>query len=178
MNALDDHREGSSSLVAKLSAEQLDRIDRAIASGTPPTLTECYELFELRERGISFSAFYRYARRYRTGLRALLLARHGVTECDASETIIPRLVGRHMIQVLMTDQFTPRTLQHLAETYRMTSQVEFQRRQIELTEELNVNRIAARAQDDPRLPAPKSDPALASNTHHQLPADAASSPDG
>ncbi len=177
MNALDDHREGSSSLVTKLATEQLDRIDRAIASGTPPTLTECYELFELRERGISFSAFYRYARRYRTSLRAVVLARHGVSECDASETIIPRLVGQHMIQVLMTDQFTPRSLQRLAETYRMTSQVEFQRRQIDLTEELNVNRITARAQDDPRLPSPRSDPALPRDEPLQLPADATKSPD-
>ncbi len=153
MNGLNDHRDPLSTVVKALSDEQLDRLDRALVAGNPPTLSACYELFELKNLGISTDAFYRYARRFRSSLRALALARHGVADTDATETIIPRLVGQRMIHALMTDQFTPRTLLRLAEAYRMTAQVEHNRRRLDMIEDSTIYRFAANPNSQlPALP--------------------------
>jgi len=54
-----------SSLLQRLSAEQRGELDRAIIDHEPASYRGMYKEFALGEFGISFTAFYRYARRIR-----------------------------------------------------------------------------------------------------------------
>ncbi|MBI5765448.1 MAG: hypothetical protein HZA51_18220 [Planctomycetes bacterium] len=166
MNFFADHRDTASTVAKTLSPEQLDQLDGAILSRNPPTYSACYAQFALEDLGISFDAFYRYARRLRTSLRAAAFAQNGVPDPDTSETILPRLVCQRMVETLLTEKLSPRALVRLADAYRMTSQVEIHRRRLDMTEEMNIHRIAAATHEAPRLPAPKSDPALPPAASH------------
>jgi len=54
-----------SSLLRRLSAEQRAELDRAIIDHEPASYRGMYKEFALHEHGVSFTAFYRYARRLR-----------------------------------------------------------------------------------------------------------------
>lgn len=58
-------RGNQSSLYEKLDPELRDKLDRAIVERRPASLQDCYNDFDLKNRGISRAAFYRYAQRLR-----------------------------------------------------------------------------------------------------------------
>ncbi|MEK6643726.1 MAG: hypothetical protein AABZ08_07435 [Planctomycetota bacterium] len=153
MNLMANNRDNTSTVYRKLTKEQLANLEDAIVLRDPPTFTACYEKFELRSLGISYDAFYRYARRIRSGLRAATFAKHSVTGTETPDMLLPQLVSQRMVEALLTDQATPQTLHRLADAYRMTAQVDLHRRRIDLTEEEKIHRVAAASHEDSRLPA-------------------------
>ncbi|MBI5764508.1 MAG: hypothetical protein HZA51_13390 [Planctomycetes bacterium] len=161
MDFLIDHRDNTSTVVRILEPEQLNQLDLAIITRKPPTFTACYEQFELKSLGISFDAFYRYARRLRTSLRAKALAQRDIPAPDESEAVAAQLVSQRMVEALLTQQVGARTLHRLADAYRMTAQIELQRRRLDIAEETVIRRIGATTDHQPLLPAAQSNPPTA-----------------
>ncbi len=160
MDALRQFRDGASLIVKTLTVDQLEQLDLAIISRDPPTYTACYKQFELGDHGISFDVFYRYARKLRTNLRAAALAQYNVPDPDNSEALLPKLVCQRMVETLLTEKLSPRALLRLAESYRMTAQIEIQRRRLDIAEEVAVHRIGVAADQQHQLPVPESNAAL------------------
>lgn len=69
-----DERNSTSSLYSRLTTNERNVIDRAIVDRSPPTIAATYRQFNLADRGISYSAFYRYASRIRREITALRTA--------------------------------------------------------------------------------------------------------
>lgn len=67
-------RNSTSTLYSKLTPAERSVIDRAIVDRTPPTLVAAYAELNLAGRGISYSAFYRYASRLRREMAAIRTA--------------------------------------------------------------------------------------------------------
>ncbi|MEK6644044.1 MAG: hypothetical protein AABZ08_09055 [Planctomycetota bacterium] len=155
MDILKQYSDSTSLVVKNVSPEQLEQLDYAVVTRNPPTYTACYHQFELGSLGISFDVFYRYARKLRTNLRAASLAQHNVPDPEQSEVLLPRLVCQRMVETLLTEKLSPRALLRLAESYRMTAQIEIQRRRLDIAEEVSIHRIAAADQHTqrPALPA-------------------------
>lgn len=99
-----DERNSTSSLYSKLTTNERNVIDRAIVDRSPPTIAAAYRQFNLADRGISYSAFYRYASRIRreiTALRtAVLLA---PTEREIKSTL-SSLLASSIIDVVANDK--------------------------------------------------------------------------
>ncbi|MBI5763765.1 MAG: hypothetical protein HZA51_09610 [Planctomycetes bacterium] len=150
------YRDSASLIVKTLTLDQLEQLDLAIVTRDPPTYTACYKQFQLTDLGISFDVFYRYARKLRTNLRAAALAQYNVPDPDNSETLLPKLVCQRMVETLLTEKLSPRALLRLAESYRMTAQIEIQRRRLDIAEEMSIHRIATAAEPIPQLPAPQA----------------------
>lgn len=159
MDVMRQFRDSASLVVKTLTVDQLEQLDLAIIARDPPTYTACYKQFQLRDLGISFDVFYRYARKLRTNLRAAALANQNVPDPDNSEALLPKLVCQRMVETLLTEKLSPRALLRLAESYRMTAQIELQRRRLDIAEEMTIHRIGVAADQRPQLPAPESNAA-------------------
>src|SRR5262245_7751603 len=59
------HARSRSTIFAKTAPDFRREIDRAIVNRTPPTYKGVYDNFKLRDRVISFTSFFLYARRVR-----------------------------------------------------------------------------------------------------------------
>lgn len=92
---------GRSSLFAKLPPDLRRAVDIAIAEHVPPTFRAVWMQFELARFGVTFSAFYRYARRLRERvnlLEAAALAGENDADVDA---VLKKLTGRRALDLLL-----------------------------------------------------------------------------
>ncbi len=92
---------GRSSLFAKLPPDLRRAVDIAIAEHVPPTFRAVWMQFELAKFGVTFSSFYRYARRLRERvnlLEAAALAGENDADVDA---VLKKLTGRRALDLLL-----------------------------------------------------------------------------
>jgi len=122
----------ASTLFSKLDPHRRDKLDRAIADGTPPTYTACYQQFNLAQAGISYSAFYRYARRLRTTANMSRLAELTIPESENPEKLLPRFICQQLVGALLTEEAAPRDIERLTNAYRMAAQVQLARLRLHL----------------------------------------------
>ncbi|MFQ5411354.1 MAG: hypothetical protein ACE5EC_03625 [Phycisphaerae bacterium] len=103
-NATDNH--GNSSIYSKLSESMRNQLDRSIAERDPPTYREIYNLFQLDLKGISFSAFYRYARKIRVAVELMQTATLAFPENRGVHAILPELIATRLLEII-TDPDNP-----------------------------------------------------------------------
>ena len=123
-----------STLLEKLPRETLSNLESAIIHRTPPTFRACFEEFSLADHGISFSAFYRFARRLRDQARLTRLAEISETQPETALAAIPQLVANQLVDVLTTENPSSRTVARLANAYRHFITAQVARRRLDFAE--------------------------------------------
>jgi hypothetical protein len=112
----------TSSMFKKLDATLREKVNRAIADRSPPMLQSVYETFDLKNRGISFSAFYRYARRLREQTTELQTAELAGDEGVDIAASLPTLLGRRFVdQLLYNEDLTAVAIARLTGAYTRLS---------------------------------------------------------
>ena len=90
-----------SSLFERLPPDLRRALDVAIAERVPPTFRAVWMQFELAKFGVSFTAFYRYARRLRDRVN-LIEAAELAGEDDADiDAVLKKLAGRRALDLLL-----------------------------------------------------------------------------
>jgi hypothetical protein len=113
--------ETKSSVYKKLDPETRRRLNRAIVDRQPATYRGIFEHYNLAKAGVSFTAFYYYAKRVRfhADLRELsCLAPSGHAETPRA---IHQLVTERFIDIMLNEELPPRAIERLANAYRMSA---------------------------------------------------------
>jgi len=116
-----DDVESRSSLLAKLPADLRLKLHQAIIDRDPPTYRALFCKFNLTGHGISFTAFYRYARRLRHQADLLDLAQLALPEDADVPAAIHNLISHRLLESLLHDDPSPRALHRLTEAYRIAT---------------------------------------------------------
>ncbi len=116
-----DKIETNSSLFEKISPDFRRQIDEAIVDRSPPTYRAIYEHFCLPDFAISFSAFYRYARRLRFHAAAFDQAELAMPEGADLIDLLPQLLAHRLLEAVIDEAASARTIQRLAEAWRITA---------------------------------------------------------
>jgi len=139
--------ETQSSIFQKTGPDLRRRLDQAVIDHDPPTYKAIYNKFDLAAKGISFMAFYRYARRRRTHAALIELPHQALPEdCDAVE-ILPKLLAHRLLDAAADDSTSPGTLQRLTDAWRIAARTYLilQRHQTEIEQ---LRKKANRAETD------------------------------
>lgn len=111
-----------SSVYEKLTPDQRRKIDRALIDRDPPTYRAVFKKFNLAARGLSFTAFYSYARHVRRAAAATQLAErtgNGENESDVVHTL-PKLLGELLLEYLTyPEEASPNTVHRLTQAYKI-----------------------------------------------------------
>lgn len=105
-------------------------IDQALIDRQPPTYKAVYDTFNLRAHGVSFTAFYYYARRVRVAAALAELARTTLPEGASIHDLLPQVLSHRLLEAAIDEDASPRTLQRLADAYRVASQTHFAHRRL------------------------------------------------
>jgi hypothetical protein len=117
-----------SSLYEKLTPDLRRRIDRAIADHEPVTYQGLFDKFELAAHGVSFMAFYRYARRIRTNVALAEFAQLSLPDGAPADQFLPEVVGQRFLAAALDDETPATTLYRLAHAYRIANEASYARR--------------------------------------------------
>lgn len=122
MSDLDRRQDNGRSLIfEKLTLDERRAVDVAIIERLPPTLTAVWMDHKLGEKGISYSAFYRYARRLRTQCELHDLAE--LTPAEDPEKILPRVIARQLLDAILSEDVSSDAVHRLANAYRIAANV-------------------------------------------------------
>ena len=117
-----DKLETQSSLYQKLPPSLRRQVDRAIVDHDPPTYRAVFDKFKLAAHAVSFTAFYRYARRIRTNTALVELASLALPEGKSVDEFLPEIVGERFLEAALDEETSPQTLHRLAVTHRIAIQ--------------------------------------------------------
>jgi hypothetical protein len=92
-----------SSILAKVPPDLRRQIDIAIVERAPPTYQAVWMTFNLADHGVSYMAFYRYARRLRDRANLAELAALGPHDEDDVTNLLPKLIGRELVEELLNN---------------------------------------------------------------------------
>ena len=92
---------GRSSLFEKLPEAVRRAVDVAIAEHNPPTFRAVWMQFELGQYGVSFTAFYRYARRLRERVNLVEAATLAAEDDADVDAVLKKLTGRRVLDLLL-----------------------------------------------------------------------------
>jgi hypothetical protein len=126
--AVSDKIETQSSLYEKLTPDLRRQLDRAIADHEPATYQALFDKFELAGRGVSFAAFYRYARRVRTNVALAEFARLSLPEGAPADQFLPEVIGQRLLAAALDEETPAATLYRLAHAYRIAGEAYYARR--------------------------------------------------
>src|SRR5205085_1829220 len=90
-----------SSLFTKLPRELRRQIDQAVIDRDPPAYKDVFATFNLAQFGVSFTAFYMYARRLRYQAALIDCAATAAPSEEVITDMAVRLLGTHMLKVMM-----------------------------------------------------------------------------
>jgi len=115
---------GKSSIFKKLSPSLRSQLDRSIVERDPPTYREIFALFQLPEMGVSFTAFYRYARRIRLEVEFIHNAALAFPDDLNVHTILPDLVAARLLEIINDPDNPPRstTILQLTQAHKNATQ--------------------------------------------------------
>jgi hypothetical protein len=117
--------ETNSSIFEKTSRDLRRQINQAVIDRDPPPYWAIYEHFCLYDFQISFHAFYRYARRLRFHAANLDLAELALPEGTNVADMLPELLAQRLLEVALDESASPRTIQRLADAWRITASARF-----------------------------------------------------
>ena len=110
--------ESHSSLFEKLSAEVRRRLDQAIIDREPAGYRALFAKFDLAKQGVSFTAFYYYARRLRAQTDMLHVADlAGLDGLDVAGAL-PTLMAYRVFEAANDEDTSPLVLQRLVNAWR------------------------------------------------------------
>src|ERR1043166_6231361 len=130
-----NHHDNASSILEKLAPDALSALEHAIVNRTPATFTACYEKFALADKGLSFSAFYRYARRLRDASRLASIAELNGKDAVAALNAVPHLVANQLVDPLTVETPSSRPVARLAGAYRNFVSAQVASRRLEFAED-------------------------------------------
>ena len=113
-----------SSLLDKLDADLRARLNQAVVERRPPAYRAIYDQFKLQSRGVSFAAFYRYARRLRQHVAFVELGELTLPAAANVPEALPKLLAQRLMEALVLEETSPRQLQRLADAYRIAASVQ------------------------------------------------------
>ncbi|HVP13113.1 MAG TPA: hypothetical protein VMV94_18200 [Phycisphaerae bacterium] len=113
-----DSLETNSSMFEKVPPGLRSKIDRALVDRSPPTYKGVFEQFKLAELGVSYHAFYRYARRVRSQASMFHLASLALPDDTTLHTAVPRLLAQQIVETLLYEEASPEHIQRLVNAYR------------------------------------------------------------
>src|SRR5882672_1414606 len=112
-----NHYGTSSSIFEKLDAARRQKIDRAVANRDPVTFRAIFEKFKLAEAGVSYSAFYRYARKIRDQAdQQILLDDEFCPGADVPAMLLNQ-VARQFAAMMLHENPTPLMTQRMVNAY-------------------------------------------------------------
>ncbi len=113
-----------STIVKNLTPEQRSHLDRAITDRDPPTYKGIYKRFRLAERNISFSAFYRYARKIRFNVETLHTATLAYPDGVDLHAVLPELIAVRLMEIINDPDNppTPDAVLRLTHAHRAATQ--------------------------------------------------------
>jgi hypothetical protein len=120
--------ETQSSLYEKLTPDLRRQLDRAIADHEPATYQALFDKFELAGRGVSFAAFYRYARRVRANVALAEFARLSLPDGAPADQFLPEVIGQRLLEAALDEETSAGTLYRLAHAYRIAGEAYYARR--------------------------------------------------
>jgi len=97
------------SILKKLSPSLRRQLDRSIADRDPPTYRETFALFQLAEQGISYSAFYRYARKVRLEIEFIHTAAIAFPDGRSIHAILPNLIAARLLEIINDPDNPPKS---------------------------------------------------------------------
>lgn len=111
-----------SSVLEKIPADARARIDRAVVEFNPPRYRDIYRKYQVAGHGVSFAAFYSYARRLRRAAAERRLSELMKDDApglgDFSERLPAFIAQKIVEQLAFDDDVTPMALQRLVNCYR------------------------------------------------------------
>jgi hypothetical protein len=124
----------------KLSPDLRCVIDQAVVDRDPPTFRGIYEKFRLADAGLSYYAFYRYARKLRSQADKLHLSELVMPDDADLGEAVPRLIAQQLLDMLFSEESpSPEQILRLTRAYRIANEACYARR-----------RYAARFEDEQR----------------------------
>jgi len=110
--------DGHSTIFEKLDPHRRRKLDRAIIDRSPPTYRAVFDHFRLGDSGVSFTAFYYYARRLRARAAVINLAELALPEESDLSQAVPRLIMHQLIESLLSTEHSPRNIEHISRAWR------------------------------------------------------------
>lgn len=123
--------DSQSSLFKKADAALRAKLVEALIRKDPWTYHDCFQHFELDRLGISFTAFYYWARRVRRSAALIEMAR----SCDAEHNpveLVPRVLAFRLLDASLDDDAGLTALNRLTRIYQAASNVEIARRRMDI----------------------------------------------
>lgn len=100
-NAQRTHENNQSSLFEKVPPDLLRAVNIAIIERRPPTFRAVWMQFELANFGVSYTAFYRYARRLRDRVNLAEAAGLSAEDDPGVDAAIQKLADRRLLELLL-----------------------------------------------------------------------------
>ncbi len=112
------------SILDRLPPELLVCMEEQVLETRPREYKQIYESLLLAELGVTYSAFYRYARRLRSRAALQEAADFKPEHAHAAERELPRLYATRLVEALTLDHPSPLHLKRLAEGYSLVARAE------------------------------------------------------
>jgi maltooligosyltrehalose synthase len=125
-----EFRQSTSSVFARLDPDLRRQVDRAIVRRQPPTLAAVFETLQLAARGISRSAFYRYAARLRRHAELFQFADYAGLEAPTTTAAILTVLANRLIDAAVDDEVPTQVLSRLARTQQLVAATEYARERL------------------------------------------------
>jgi hypothetical protein len=120
-----------SSIVEKLSPELRHQIDVAILENLCPTLQGLWLHFELGKQGVTYIAFYRYARRVRDRANMAELSDRAAEQTgDLDEKLQTLITSKVLDRFLNDDDIEPRDFKRLVSTLRLLARISAEKKKL------------------------------------------------
>src|SRR5437867_11081331 len=128
---LRQHDNSQSSIFEKLPPELRHQIDIAIIERVPPTYAAVWMHFKLADHRVSFTAFYRYARRLRDRANVAEIANLANDDDADIDSAIRKLAARQVLELLLNnDEIAPKDIAALISAHRHAAQTTLQDRKL------------------------------------------------
>ena len=90
-----------SSVIERVGPVVRQKIDQALVDRQPATYKAVYEKFGLQVHGVSFTAFYYYARKVRTNAALVEMARLSLPDDQPVDKFLPEIVGQRFLEAAL-----------------------------------------------------------------------------
>ncbi len=111
-------RENNSSIFEKTTPALRREINKALIDRDPPTYKGVFAKFKLSGAGITYHAFYRYARRVRSQAAMFEMTEATATAGTDLPALLPKILAQRLLEVLAFEDVSPRHIQRLTDAYK------------------------------------------------------------
>ncbi|HKQ49495.1 MAG TPA: hypothetical protein VJZ71_15595 [Phycisphaerae bacterium] len=126
-----DRMESRSSILTKIEPQLRRQIVQALINRQPPTFHDVFDFFKLDGHGVSYTAFYYWARKIKR-FAALFEMSRTLDEKEDCAGMLPRILASRVLDNSLDDQVDPAVLRRLMETYRVACSIEMAKKRLDL----------------------------------------------